>query len=441
MGVGIVLVVYLTVRRLFDRPSALFSALIVGLYYPLIYYAHNANVDVPYLFWALLGIYFFVGVIQQGQVKDYVLFAFFGTLAICTKDQAYGLFLLSPLAILWIRATEPPSATGQQSNWMKVLWDRRLHWAAVVTVVTLAIGHNLLFNFSGFLNHVYLITGRGSLPYADYPATFLGLLHLLGETLWQLSIGLTPPIFFLCIAGSVYCAYKFPRFTLPVMFLGLSYYASFINVVRYVPIRFVLPLGIILAFFGGKLIADLWQPGRWQRLRRISVCVVFSYSALFAIQLDLLLLNDPRYAAEQWLRRNVEQGAVVETFAPRDTSFKHYPRFPLGAKIRASKLEEGTRWVIREVKPDRKILLNLYEGREAADYVVFSKYWYRALLAPEVQESNEGRVLRDFFEGRTKYQLAAVFETPTFVPIVGLPINPRIDIFKARDTTSNALTR
>ena len=89
-----VLLVYLAVRELFDRRSALFSSLIVALYYPLVYYAHTANVDVPYLFWALLAIYSFIRVLKQGGLKDYVLFALFGTLAICIKVHNFVLFIV-----------------------------------------------------------------------------------------------------------------------------------------------------------------------------------------------------------------------------------------------------------------------------------------------------------------------------------------------------------
>jgi hypothetical protein len=145
--------------------------------------------------------------------------------------------------------------------------------------------------------------------------------------------------------------------------------------------------------------------------------------------LDLLLIKDPRYAAEQWLQENLREGALIETFAPSDSFFKHYPRFPSWVKVRSSKLEAGTRWEVRETRPDRKVLPNLYEGREPPDYVVLSKYSYGRLLTPEAENTDQARVLKDLFQGRTEYALMATFETPTLVPIDGLPINSRIDVF------------
>jgi Dolichyl-phosphate-mannose-protein mannosyltransferase len=435
MAVGIVFLVYLTVHELFDRRAALFSALIVTFYHPLIYYAHNVNTDVPYLFLAMLAIYNYLQLLKKGSLKYYLLFALFGTLAVCTKDQAYGLFLLSPLPILCIRFTDLARVKQQRQFWSGVLCDRKLLLSVLVAVATFVVAHNLLFNLPGFLKHIGLITGS-SKPYAAFQPTLFGRLHLLQETASQLALGLTPPLFGLCLLGSIYCALKFPRYSLSLLFVAATYYLTFIDVVRYVPLRFVLPIGIIIAFFGGKLLAELWLHGPWEKLRRVAICLVFAYAAFFAIELDLLLIRDPRYSAEQWLQENLGEGAIIETFAPRDTSFKHYPRFPSWVKVRSSKLAAGTEWEIRDSRPDRRIIPNLYMGREPPDCIVLSNYWYRELLIPEAENTAEARVLQDFFQGRTDYTLRATFETPTLVPIHGLPINPRIDIFVRTDRST-----
>ena len=262
MGVAIVLLVYMIVCELFDRRAAVFSALIVAFCYPLVYYAHNANTDVPYLFWALLAIYYFLRLLKDGRLKHYVLFALFGTLSICTKDQAYGLFLFSPLPILWRRFSEATSTSPQPLSWISILFDRRLLIAAIVAVGTFVLAHNLLFNFSGFLKHVRWITVE-SQPYAEYTPTLEGRLQLLWATAGALAHGFTPPLFGLCLVGAVYSALRFPRYSLPLLFLAASYYLIFINVVSYLPLRFVLPIGIILAFFGGKLLADFGTGAPW----------------------------------------------------------------------------------------------------------------------------------------------------------------------------------
>jgi 4-amino-4-deoxy-L-arabinose transferase-like glycosyltransferase len=427
MGVTIILSVYLIVRELFDRRSALFSALIVALSYPLVYYAHTANADVPYLFWALWSIFSYLRVLKYGGLKDYILFALFATLSICTKDQAYGLYLLSPLPILWIRFTELRRASQGKPRLVEVFFDRRLILAALVTVATFASAYNLLFNFSGFLKHVEIITGPASIPYAAYEPTLLGRLQLLWETVLQLASSLTLPFFVLCLAGSFYCALKFPRYSLPLLVLAASYYLTFINVVRYVPLRFVLPISVIIAFFGGKLLAELWYKSPWKSLTRAAICLAFTYAAVFTIQLDLLLMADPRYAAEQWIQEHFEQGALVETFVPY-TLHSYYPRFPSWVKVRSSKLEAGTQWEPLGSKANKAHLPNLYTGREAPDYIVLSGLWYKRFMRDNMVDTDAGRVLSELFHGHTDYTLVATFQTPTVVPI-DLIINPRIDIF------------
>ena len=431
MGVTIVLLVYVIVSELFDRRSALFSALIVALFYPLVYYAHNANAEVPYVFWALLAIYYLLRLQKDGCLKHYVFFALFGTLSICTKDQAYGLFLFSPLIILWTRFSEVTRTSSQQLRWMGILFDRRLLIAAIVAMGTFVLAHNLLFNFSGFLKHVRWLTGPGSQPYVSYAPTLTGRLQLLWETGVALAQGFTLPLFGLCMGGAVYCALKFPRYSLPLLFLAASYYLTFINVILYVWPRFVLPIGIILAFFGGKLLADIWHSGPWEKLRRGAICLAFIYGGLFPAQLDLLLMGrESRYAAEQWIQQHFRKDAIVETFAAQNVRLGwDYPRFPHWIKVRRSKLEAGTQWIPYETPPDEVRFPNLYSGREAPDYIVLSE-----LSGRVPRDSEEEKILTALYQSRMGYALVATFKAPTIVPIRLLPVNPRIDIFERTES-------
>jgi 4-amino-4-deoxy-L-arabinose transferase-like glycosyltransferase len=425
MGMGIVLLVYITVWELFDRRAALFSALIVTLCYPLVYYAHNANAEVPYLFWSLLGVYYFLRLLKNGRLKYYVLFALFGTLAICTKDQAYGLFLLSPFAILWIRSMETSRAFRQPSALASLVLDKRLLICAMVAIATFLVAHNIPLNWSGFREHVRWITGDGWEPYVNYAPTVAGRLQLFWATRAQIAQSLTLPLFGLCVAGAIYCIIKFPHYTLPLLFLAAAYYLTFINVINYLRLRFVLPISVILAFFGGKLLAEIWRHGPWTKLQRIAVCLVFAYAALYPIQLDLLLMGgESRYAAELWMRERFRPGAIVETFAPSELHLAwYYPRFPSWVKVRVGRYPPGAEWIPQEISPNKVRFPNLYFGREAPDYIVVKFF-------PTNSNIDQKSAFSDLFRGALGYTWVAGFETPTIVSVDGLTMNPRIDIFE-----------
>ncbi len=431
MGVAITLMTYRVVADLFDRSAARFAALIVALYYPLVYYAHNANVDVPYLFWTLLALHRFTRVLYRGEHRDYVWFAVFGMLAICTKDQSYGLFLLSPALILWARFAECPRTQSLSSRTWRVFLDRRFWWAGLAAAITFIVAQQLWFNPAGFLHHVQQI-GKLGLSQGEYAPVWHERLQLAWHALFLLATGLTWPLFGVCLAGTVYCAVKFPRYVVPLLLLAASYYLTFINVILLIRPGYVLPIGILLAFFGGKLMAVLWRHPRWHRTIRPVICLVFAYAALFPLQLDWLFLRESRFAAEQWMQTHMRPGAIVETFA-FDRHLRWYcPRFPSWVKVRGSKIEAGTQWEPYDMRPDKVRLPNRYFGREAPDYIVLYDFADQELLLKATARVREEKQQRNDLIMRLDYTLVATFKTPVVVPIRLLPINPRIRIFARR---------
>jgi hypothetical protein len=425
-GTAIVLLVYLVVRHLFGRRAAIFSSLIVALSYPFVYYAHTGNVDVPYLFWSLLAILWFVRVLERGALPDYALFALFVTLAICTKDMAYGLFLLCPVAILWRRFTEGERTAGRA---LRVLLDRRNLVAVGVAAIAFALIHNLPLNFRGFVKHLQFIVGPGSENYRAFSPTLAGRVQLLRATLGYLADAFTLPLVVASVAGSVYCALRFPRRTLPLLLIPLGYYLFFLNALLNSLPRFVLPIGIVLSFFGGKLLANLWDSRRtvWRRFARAAIAAAFAYAAVFAVQVDYLMVHDSRYAAERWLAEHARPGAIIETWTP-PTLYNYYPRFPSWVKVRGSRLEAGTAWDTRVPSRERVQMPNLYAGEGDPDYIVLSEIWYYRFV--EDPETREAEVLRELFRGDLGFRAVANFYTAPLVPIRDLFMNPRILIFE-----------
>ena len=200
-AVGTLLAVYACGAQTFGKRAGIFAAAIFALVTPFVYYAKTANLDVPYLFWFALSLVFYLRVLESVRLRDFIGFAACATLAVCTKDQAYGLYLLIPFAIVG-RVWRFNRAAGVRRPLARALLDARLAIAAGVAIVLFVIAHNVLFNVTGFLDHVRTIT-YASATYRDFEPTLAGRIALL-----RLSVNLVRaawgwPMFLVVVAGMV----------------------------------------------------------------------------------------------------------------------------------------------------------------------------------------------------------------------------------------------
>jgi hypothetical protein len=315
---GTLIVTFLCGAQAFGRRAGLFAAAILGLTTPFLYYAKTANVDLPYIFWFALSLMFYLRLLDTSHTEDYVLFAATATLAVCTKDQAYALYLLAPPVIV-----QQMWRVNRQAGLSHPLWraafNRRLALAAITAAVLFAACHNLLFNLAGFIDHVRFLTGNGSTPYRMFEPTPAGHLELLRLTGHVIEVSLGWPLFLASVIGLL-VAVATPRLRRMAIWLALpvvSYYLGFINVILYNYDRFVLPICLVLALFGGlafdavltasglvsRTATRHWLPGRTWRVA--AVILVFAYTLLYAGTVDVLMLEDSRYAVEDWANAHV----------------------------------------------------------------------------------------------------------------------------------------
>ena len=312
--------------RAFGKTAGLFAAGILGLTTPFLYYAKTANVDVPYLFWFALSLVFYLRLLDTPRTRDYVLFAATAALAICTKDQAYGLYLLAPPVII-----QQIWRANRQAGLSHPLWraicNGRLALASVTAAVLFVACHNLLFNLAGFLDHVRFLIGGGSKSFRMFEPTWAGYLELLRLTLHIVEVSLGWPLFLVSATGLLVAAAT-PRLRRMAIWLALpvaSYYLGFINVILYNYDRFVLPICLVLALFGGLALdvfltassraAGRATPSAFALLGRTwrvaGVILVFAYTLLYAGTVDVLMLKDSRYAVEAWASTHVGRGDLI----------------------------------------------------------------------------------------------------------------------------------
>jgi len=312
MAAGIVAAACACATRAFGPRVGLTTAAIVAVTAPFLYYAKTANVDVPYLFWWALSMVFYLELLESGRMRDYLLFAVAATLSVCTKDQAYGLYLLAPLVIV-SQICRENRRTGMPRALLRAVVDRRIWAAAAASLALFAICHNVLFNSGGFMDHVRFITGPGSQAYRVYPPTLAGHLELLRTTIRLIEVSMGWPLFVAGLAGLALAiaAPAWRRTAIWLVVPVVSYYFGFINVVLYNYDRFVLPMCFVLAIFGGIAVDRLLSSARARRWGVAAVTAAFAYTALYAGTVDFLMIEDSRYTAERWMRAHVGREDLI----------------------------------------------------------------------------------------------------------------------------------
>jgi hypothetical protein len=317
MAAGTILVCYFCARRLArDRMAGLFAAAAMSVVLPFIYYSKVANLDVPYLFWFALAMFAYIRILQDAPPSAYRLFALTGMLAICTKDQAYGFFVLPGLHVIVRRYQQV--ASGGPNPVRRLMTDRVLLSAAAIAVAAFVVFDNLLFNFSGFVEHVRVITGGASTGYQMVPGTVGGRFQLLSDIFGLIRWSFGWPLFLLAGAALAATAVKRDK-ALWLLLPALSYYLLFLNVVLYAYDRFLLGLCLILAIIMGCRLSE-WlarrdAPGRMA----MAVAILgFVYAAVNAASLDAMMIGDSRYGVQRWFRANVPHDALIALIGRRE---------------------------------------------------------------------------------------------------------------------------
>jgi 4-amino-4-deoxy-L-arabinose transferase-like glycosyltransferase len=306
MTVGILLLVRRLSLDLYDSLSGVFAVLIVIANAPFVYYSKTANLDVPVTFWALLSLLFLLRVVRRGELRDYLSFTLSAVLAMGTKDQAFAFYVL-PVGLILVRRIKDEGLE-------RTVTDRRVVLSLLLGTGAFLVLHNMWFNYQGFVHHFQeILWARGQ--YSEYRGTLAQQVSMIRQTSKHVVFSLGWPLALSCLAGITIALRERRARALALwpLLAAASYYLFFIAPVLSTWLRYSLPLTAILAIYGGRAAAAVWRGGI---LGRAAVALVFVYSILRASSLNLLLLEDPRYAVEAWLRQNVEPGGIVGYMGP-----------------------------------------------------------------------------------------------------------------------------
>ena len=395
MALGTVLLVYLCGREALDRRASLLAAALAAFMVPFVFYGKLANLDVPYLFWWTSSLLFLLRGLKRHRGADYLLFALAAVFAVCTKDQAYGLYVLT-VPLLLVARRRHLQARGEPAG-LRAVFGRDVLLAALAALVLFAAVQNLAWNRDGVRAHFALIAGPASRDFQEFPNDVAGHAALLGQTWRHVRFTLGTPAFVVCLMGLAvaFLPQRREPLLLALLVPGVSYYLFFIAVVLYGYDRFTLPLGILLSFFGGRLLSDALSARGWRgSAAGVAVVALLGYGIARAASVDLLMVNDSRYAAEAWLRRDGGPEALLGAVGPPE----HLPRL------------EGLRW--RVVGPRAERL-----ARIRPDYLVINADYGRRALP--------GTGERDFYDRLQRKELGYTIASEHLFrsPLIFLDVN------------------
>jgi hypothetical protein len=323
IGSATVLVVFRLTRELYDTRSGLFAALTIGLAVPFVFYAKLANVEVPYLLWVALSLLYYVRILASHRRRDYVLFSLTAALAIGTKDQAYALYLLMPLMIPLSNVLQRRRAGERTSLWRSFV-NANTFSIVLVGGATLALIHNLAFNWTGAVERLRIMTGPITTSLQEFPNTIAGHAAMLWLALRHLQFSMGWPLFAAAVAGVLIAIRRSrmqPR-AVSLLVPIVSYWIFLIVPLMYHYDRYLVPIVLILSIFAGHAMAVFTRSGAFAGIRRTGAAAAICFTLAYAASVDTLLVADARYAAERWIRDHIAPGTRVMVighgaYAPR----------------------------------------------------------------------------------------------------------------------------
>ncbi len=423
MAAGMVWVVYALGMLFFEPGAALLSAAAAACAMVLVFYAHTTNLDVPVTFWMLLALLFAVRLMRDVSWRDCMVLGIAAAMGFATKESAVGFLIAVPLfiAVAQWQQLRPLSAAAIGPVIL------RLGVGAAVSVLVYGVVTNAFYNPAGLMNRWRFLTGTlqreyfGTLvPRAAYIdvthgpsfATHMRLLHELAVSLTN-GVGIS-----LCTAGLcglVLALVRAPWTAALLMTLFVTYYWFALTALPLVAVRYVLPLSMLLMLFAGVFLCALGQRGA---MGRGVVATVLLAGLAYGASVDHLLMRDPRYAAESWLRDRA-QGRTVETY----NRATFLPRMPAGVSVSQPKFSETTREGLAQRQPDF-IVLNMADiSRVTGHYDTFE-------IGVKRRPENEA-FLRALLAEELGYRRVAQFRTPSLLlrDEVIRSLNPEIVVF------------
>ncbi len=423
MACACVCCVFVMSRRAFGTRAAFFGAGTALLTAPFLFYARTGNLDIPVLFWILLTF-----VVVQRSWHDgltpgrAVACGAFASLAVATKDQAYGL-LVPVLALLaWRTLRQTTSHSGGGSG------VRPVALLVGSGILSFAVAGGILVRPDRFLRHLRYITSFES-TFANVrtaneltvlrPSTVEGYLSLLGDVGMSLATAVGWPALVIGATGLALAWRREPtaRWLLAA---AAGFFVLVIAPIHHSQYRYVVAPACFVAF-GVAAAVDQLARLRLPAWASTGLGALAVFGALpGAAELTHAQRNDARWVASEWLESHVPAGDTVGFFGRPH----QLPRMPKGVYV-ISLTESGeARANLARVRPTWLVVAPDYFSDAARERSAF-------LPADLYAQLSDGSL------GWTRVQR---FQTPPLLnrPLPYLPyVNPTVQVFQRGSPRTN----
>jgi len=294
-----------------------------------VFFAHNANVDIPQMFWFVGSLYFYVRALHGRRAWDAALLGFFGSLAISTKASVAGVYpgmaiLLLFREVAWFASVKNVGQDGRETrsaarfggSVLRAVFQPRWFLGLLLFAVPFLVINGAPWNPSGFIDRME--NWMGVAPesiharYDREPNQWA----LLQAAAFVAGAEVGWPLLCALIASTLYILFRRPRIAAMFLVPALSYYAIIIAPLGFVHVRFLMPVTALLCVLLGLAVADLVRRrpavrwGVWAGL-----IAVFVPTLCNAFALILEMRNDTRYEAERWFVEHVEPPSAIGAFS------------------------------------------------------------------------------------------------------------------------------
>jgi hypothetical protein len=436
MGVGLVALAYVIAALLWSHGAGLAAALLVMGSYPVVFYAHTANVDLPMLFWIALAVAAALASADRGSARLAALAGVAAGMALFTKEQSIGALLACPLVWLLGLRSRRPFPWGAAARFVATAGGAFL-------VVTVVVG-NVWWNPAGFVNRWRFLLG--TLPpeirekYAPYQflirssglSAFDYEVQHLSATAAEIvnALGVTGVIF--VVIGLLWGLSRRTRLTAIPLVVALVYYLVSQRAIELTMVRYSMPALFFLLLVAGAGVSLLagWiaraRPAALRAAGAVLLAASVGWTLLPGLEVDRLMLDDARYAAEDWLRSHAPSAARVEVYQ----SETYLPRFEKRLEIDFVPLEQRSVGSLRERRPEFIVLSTAGQAGLAARWATDWEPGQSALI----ESSKAQTLMRALRDGGAGYRTVAHFQSePRFVVPRINSLNPQITILARED--------